>query len=132
MPPSPHATELQRARVLLVEDDDALRRALQLLLVGRGYEVRAYPSAAGLACDPEALRTQCLVADLVLGDSDALDLLTQLRGVGWTGHAVLISGHLTDEWRARALEIGFDAVLGKPIGETVLATVVARLVGSPT
>ena len=116
-----------RPRVLLVEDDDALRRSLQLLLVARGYDVRAYPNGDGLACDPEALRSACLVADLVYPGGDGLGLLQDLREVGWDGAAILISGHMTDEWAARARAIGFDAVLSKPIGETVLATWVARL-----
>ena len=98
------------------------------MLVGRGYEVRAYPDARGLASDAEALRAECLIADLMLGDGDALDLLHELREAGWDGGAILISGRLTDEWAARAREVGFDAVLPKPIGETVLAGWVARLV----
>ena len=52
-------------RILLVEDDDAVRRSLQLLLVAQGYDVRAYRSGKGLAEDPEALKAACLLADLI-------------------------------------------------------------------
>lgn len=116
-----------RPRVLLVEDDAAVRRSLQLLLVGQGYDVRAYSSAAGLAQDPEALRADCLVADLLIPDGNAVTLLSDLRGCGWKGPAVLISGHLTNEWAERALAHGYAAAFAKPIGDAVLTKCLARL-----
>lgn len=116
-----------RRRVLVVEDDAAVRRSLQLLLVAQGYDVRAYPSAAGLAQDPEALRADCLVADLMMPDGNAVTLLTDLRTSGWKGQAVLISGHLTNEWAERALAHGYAAAFAKPIGDSVLTKCLARL-----
>ena len=117
-----------RPRVLLVEDDPPVRRALQLLFQSQGYDVRAYRTGAGLSTDPEAMRAACLVADLIFPDGDALSLLRQLRGAGWAGPAVLISGHLTDKWAAQAIEGGYSAALAKPIAEHALLQCVARLV----
>lgn len=116
-----------RPRVLLVEDDAAVRRSLQLLLLGHGYDVRAYPSGAGLAQDPEALRAACLIADLVIQDGNAVTLLSELRDAGWKGPAILISGHLTNEWTERALAHGYAAAFAKPIGDAVLTKCLARL-----
>lgn len=117
----------KRVRILLVEDDDAVRRGLQLLLVSHGYDVRAYASAEGLALDPEALRADCLVADLLIPGGDALGLIHELGEAGWSGAAVLISGHLTDEWATLARRKGYDAVLAKPIVETRLVNCIAGL-----
>jgi two-component system, LuxR family, response regulator FixJ len=114
-------------RVLLVEDDGAVRRALQLLLRAEGYDVRAYPSAVGLWHDPEALRSDCLVADLVMPDKDAIELLTAMRAAGWEGQAILISGYLTADRERKAREAGYTKVLPKPIGDTVLTKAVAEL-----
>ena len=116
-----------RPRVLLVEDDAAVRRSLQLLLSGHGYDVRAYPSGVGLAQDPEALRAGCLIADLVIPDGNAVTLLGELRDAGWKGPAILISGHLTNEWTERALAHGYAAAFAKPIGDSVLTKCLARL-----
>ena len=129
---NPSADDPNRRRVLLVEDDAAVRRSLQLLLVGQGYDVRAYPSAAGLAQDPEALRADCLVADLVIPDGNAVTLLSDLRTSGWNGPAVLISGHLTNEWAERALAHGYAAAFAKPIGDAVLTKCLARLMPATT
>lgn len=121
-----------RARILLVEDDDAVRRSLQLLLTSRGYDVRAYRTGEGLAKEPEALSAACLVADLMMPEGDALQLLHGLRAAGWKGPSVLISGHLTDEWASQAEAAGYDAVLPKPIGESVLVGWIARLLDRST
>src|SRR3954466_4862503 len=75
----------RRGKIVIVEDDARVRRSLQLLLTGQGFEVRAYPSARGLGSDPEAPKSDCLVADLIMPDSDGLALLRQLRHAGWTG-----------------------------------------------
>ena len=127
MPPPTPTAPPARSRILLVEDDDSVRRSLQLLLISQGYDVRAYRTGTGLAADPEAIKAVCLVADLIMPESDALQLLHDLRGAGWSGPAILISGHLTDEWASQAKAAGYAAVLPKPIGETVLVGWIARL-----
>jgi two-component system, LuxR family, response regulator FixJ len=119
------AKSLVTSRILLVEDDTAVRRALQLLLRAQGYDVRAYPSAVGLASDPEALRADCLVADLVMPGKDAIELLTRMRAAGWSGPAILISGYLTPEAEEAARAIGFAQILAKPIADTALTRAVA-------
>jgi two-component system response regulator FixJ len=121
----------RRGRIVIVEDDAGVRRSLQLLLTGQGHEVRAYSSARGLASDPEALKSDCLVADLVMPDSDGLALLRQLRHAGWEGRAVLISGHLDESWKRRAQGEGFDAIFEKPLAESTLTDCIGKLIGSP-
>jgi FixJ family two-component response regulator len=128
MPSNPQSSPT----ILLVEDDDAVRRSLQLLLSGHGYRVRSYPAAVGLAQDPAALGCGCVVADLIMPQTDALQLLAELRAAGWIGKAILISGHLDQRWEQKAREAGYDAVLPKPISDSVLIRTVAGLLGQPT
>ena len=109
-----------RPCVLLVDDDDAVRRSLQLLLQSRGYAVRAYPSAVRLASDPAALECYCLLADLMMPQTDAVELLTELRAAGWNGRSILISGFLDDRREAAARAVGYEFVLAKPISQSVL------------
>jgi FixJ family two-component response regulator len=121
------AGSADRPRILLVEDDAAVRRSLQLLLSGHGYDVRAYARTAGLARETEALRADCLIADLVIPDGNAVTLITDLREAGWKGPAILISGHLTNEWIERALAQGYSAAFAKPIGDSVLIKCLERI-----
>ena len=101
---------------------------MQLLLQSHGFDVRAYGSPAGLAQLPEALTASCLVADLMLGDGDAIRLLHDLRDAGWKGRALLVSGKLNTDWIDRGIAQGFDAVLAKPVPERELVAAVDRLV----
>ncbi|MBW8784489.1 MAG: response regulator [Novosphingobium sp.] len=117
--------------MLLVEDDAAVRRSLQLLLSSDGYDVRAYPSAVGLANDPEALRAECLVADLIMPHKGALELLGELRAAGWGAPAILISGHLSEETRKLARTQGFDMILAKPIPDASLSKAIELLLQRP-
>jgi FixJ family two-component response regulator len=114
-------------RILLVDDDDAVRRSLQLLLRAHGFDVRAYASPIGLSRQQEALQSACLVADLVMPQQDALALLAELRMAGWTAPAILISGYLTDEWEGHARKAGFDRVLPKPIMDEDLTKAIVEL-----
>ena len=102
-------------RILLVEDDEGVRRSLQLLLEWNGFDVRAHAlmgSAIGLATLDEI---DLLVTDHFLMDGDGVSLLVRLRQAGWQGRAVLISAQLSDELAERARDAGFHAVLDKPL-----------------
>lgn len=109
-------TELLPARpmLLLVEDDDGVRRGLQLLLSGQGYDVHAFSSARAALADLAIPAAKYLVADYALADSDGIVLLTTLQGRGWRGTAVLITAFASAELRAAAVTAGFAAMLDKP------------------
>jgi FixJ family two-component response regulator len=116
-----------RPSVLVVEDDDAVRRGLLLLLRSRGYEVKAHASAVGLARDGAALGCGCIVADLMMPQIDALQMLAEFHDAGWDGKAILISGFLDPRWEEKARAAGFDVVLPKPISDSVLVRTVEEL-----
>jgi FixJ family two-component response regulator len=128
--PLSEETVATRPKILLVEDNAPVRRALQLLLSANGYEVRSYGGSVGLEQDPEALASDCLIADLVLPDRNAIDLLASLRSHGWNGVSVLVSGHLTPELTSRAHKAGYDAVFAKPLQDAVLVKEIAWLLST--
>ncbi|WP_193378010.1 response regulator [Sphingomonas elodea] len=105
----------ERPSVLLVEDDDGVRRSTQLLLHGRGYLVRAHSVATASLADPASLRADYLVADYCLPDGDGIALLRDLHARGWRGHAVLMTGYPNPSLRAEAMAIGYAALLEKPL-----------------
>ena len=121
-----------RPCVLIVEDDAAVRRSLQLLLRGRGLDVRAHASARQALADPNTRTAACLVADLIMPEVDGVALLAALREDGWDGPAILVSGFLTPERIAAAERAGFAAVLKKPFADASLAEAVSRVLVWPT
>ena len=120
-----------RPQVLLVEDDHGVRRSLQLLLRGRGLDVRAYASGAALLADPRALSAACLVADYRMPEMSGFDVLRGLRDLGWKGRALLITGFPSAELVAQARQAGFGHVVEKPLVDSVLVEAVERMIRQP-
>ena len=116
-----------RPCVLIVEDDDAVRRSTELLLRSRGLDVRAHATAATALADPLTLGAVCLVADLKMPDVDGIELLQALRHRGWQGPAILISGFMTDALEEQARRIGYVEVLRKPVADNLLTTKVREV-----
>lgn len=103
-----------RPILLLVEDDDGVRRGLQLLLSGQGFDVHSFALARTALVDTALQNARYLVADYALADSNGLELITALRARGWHGRAVLITAFASPELRAAAPAAGFVAMLDKP------------------
>jgi CheY-like chemotaxis protein len=104
-----------RRTILLVDDDDAVRRSLQLLLHWRGYDVRSFAAAATIIADTRLDDSDVLIADYRLPDGDGFGVLRALRRNGWHGKAIMITAHASDVCRDAAAAAGFDAVLAKPL-----------------
>ena len=113
--PSPQPETDPRRRAVLVEDDEAVRRSLQLVLHARGYDVRSFASAGPLLDGFTAEGIDLLVTDYRLPDGDGLGVLRALRRSGWHGRAVLITAFPSDTLADSARACGFDAVLEKPL-----------------
>jgi len=114
------STQTRRQRILLSEDDPAVRRSIQLLLVSRGYDVRAYTSASALLSDPLAHSATGLIADYRMSDVDGITMLNRLRASGWRGAAILITGFNAGNLAERAADEGYHAVLEKPLKDRQL------------
>jgi FixJ family two-component response regulator len=116
-----------RPRVVLLEDDNGVRRSLQLLLQGRGFDVKAYAGAGPLLADPEFAEADCLVADYRLADTNGIAVLQSLRKHGWTKPAVLVTAFSSAEVVADAAAAGFSEIFEKPVKDHVLITALKRL-----
>lgn len=127
----PHRNQLEaaaRPRILLVEDDPAVRRSLQLMLHGKGYDVRSYASGVALLADPTVTDAACFVTDYRLPDLDGFELLRAMREGGWSGPSVLVTAFNSELLSERAEAAGFSAVVEKPLHERSLAEILNRVV----
>jgi FixJ family two-component response regulator len=116
MPETIQPAELpHRGTVLLVEDDRAVRRSLQLLLHSLGYKVMSYGSVAPLLGNSSAGEAALLIADYRLPDGDGIGVLQELRGAGWAGRSILITAYPSPDLSEKARSAGFDVVLEKPV-----------------
>ncbi len=103
------------ARVLVVEDDPQLARALAINLRARGYEVDLAPDGR-TALDLAARKHPAVVIlDLGLPDLDGVDVIRGLRGWTQVSIIVLSARHSSDE-KVTALDAGADDYVTKPFG----------------
>jgi two-component system KDP operon response regulator KdpE len=112
-----------RRRVLVVDDEPHILRALRVVLREAGYEV--VPADTGDAAVRAAAlqRPDAAIVDLLLPDGDGVEVTRALRA--WSEMPILVLSAVQDEdEKVRALEAGADDYVVKPFGPKEL---VARL-----
>ncbi|MET7293814.1 response regulator [Streptomyces griseoloalbus] len=102
-------------RVLVVDDDPAIVRALVINLKARSYEVDAAHDGAAALRTAAARHPDVVVLDLGLPDMDGVEVIRELRG--WTRVPILVlsARHASDE-KVLALDAGADDYVTKPFG----------------
>ena len=115
-------------KILLVDDDPAIRSSLQFSLELQGFDVEAFASGETVIAEPELAAAGCLILDYRLPGMDGLSLLGELRERGIVAPAVLITSNPTRLLRRRADEAGVSLV-EKPLLSDALTTTVRSLTG---
>ncbi|MFC4602271.1 response regulator [Rhodococcus kronopolitis] len=102
-------------RVLVIDDEPQILRALRINLTVRGYEVvTAATGAAALRAAAER-HPDVIVLDLGLPDLDGIEVLAGLRG--WSTAPVIVLSARTDSAdKVAALDAGADDYVTKPFG----------------
>ncbi|PRY42709.1 response regulator [Umezawaea tangerina] len=122
-------------RVLVVDDEPQIVRALRINLTARGYQVlTAHDGASALTAAADG-KPDVVVLDLGLPDLDGTDVIAGLRG--WTSVPIIVLSARTDSSdKVSALDAGADDYVTKPFGmDELLARLraaVRRSATSPT
>lgn len=117
------------ARVILVDDDPAVTRAIEFSFGLEGLQVSAFPDAAHLLDSPGLSEAGCLILDYQLPDMDGLHLLARLREDGVTAPAILITSNPKRVLRQQAAEAGAP-IIEKPLLSDALLDSVKRALGT--
>lgn len=108
----------------IVDDDDALRDSLGILLRFKNYEVVEFNSGVALlAADPPPA-LDCLILDLKMREMDGLDVLDACRARGLLMPVVVVSAFGDVSSTKRALKSGAFDFLEKPIHEEQMLRVI--------
>lgn len=116
-------------KILLVEDDDSLRPALERLLNAAGWRTLAYASAEALLADPAAGDAACVVCDLKLPAMSGFDFLAEWRAPGGKPPVILITAYDAPGLSEAAVRRGAAAYLAKPFRGTALLEAIDAVVG---
>ncbi|SEN36264.1 two-component system, OmpR family, KDP operon response regulator KdpE [Actinacidiphila rubida] len=114
-------------RVLVVDDEPQLVRALAINLRARSFEVDAAHDGAGALRAVAARQPDVVVLDLGLPDMDGVDVIRGLRG--WTRVPIIVlSARQASGEKVEALDAGADDYVTKPFGmDELLARVRAAV-----
>src|SRR4029077_10990449 len=116
----------------IVDDDEAVRDSLSLLLVTRGYTVRAFASAPEFLSAAPSLRPGCLIADIRMPEMDGLELQQRLIDEALPFPLIVITGHGDVPLAVRAMKVGAIDFIEKPFpAETIIKSAAAALARLP-
>ncbi|WP_009472989.1 response regulator [Rhodococcus sp. JVH1] len=102
-------------RILVVDDEPQLLRALSLTLQAQHYDVRTAPDAAQALTQVAAWYPDLVILDLDLPDLDGIDVIEGLRG--WNRVPIIALSERTDRRdEVNALDAGADDYITKPFG----------------
>jgi two-component system, OmpR family, KDP operon response regulator KdpE len=111
------------ARILVVDDERQILRALQTSLRGAGYEVETAETAETALAAAAMRPPDALIVDLVLPDGTGTEVVRELRT--WSSAPVIVLSAVGDEReKVAALDAGADDYVTKPVG---IDELIARL-----
>lgn len=116
---------VSRRRVLVVDDNVDGADMLAMLLEMLGYHaIVAYDGAEAL--DVVATAAPDLVfCDLTMPVMDGYEVARRLRGSGYAGKLIALTGHTSEDDRVRTLEAGFDVHAAKPLAPEAIDRLLA-------
>ena len=102
-------------RVLVVDDEPQILRALQTNLRGAGYDVATAATAADALSSAAMRPPDAVILDLVLPDGSGIEVCRELRS--WSSAPILVLSVVGDETeKVAALDAGADDYVQKPFG----------------
>jgi DNA-binding NtrC family response regulator len=120
------------AKILVVDDDTAMREMMALALSKEGYELSTADTSAAAEEALAESTFDLLVTDIYLGDGTGLDLLELIRRLQPTARVILVTAHGTVETAATAQRLGVFDYLAKPFRLEVLVERVRAALSSPS
>lgn len=120
---------MDKETVFVVDDDEAVRDGISLLLETAGFEVETYADAQAFLCAMAAgSRAGCVILDVHLPGMRGLDLQAEMNRLGLRHPIVFLSAHGDIPTTVRAIRAGAVDFLTKPVdGGLLVARVQAAM-----
>jgi DNA-binding NtrC family response regulator len=116
------------ARILIVDDDENIRKVLIAILEDKGYNIEAVGTAREAIRKTDKKFYNLALIDIRLPDMEGIDLLTKIRDTTPRMRKIIITGYPTLQNAVEAVNLGADAYIMKPFDvEKVLSTINEQL-----
>ena len=100
--------------VFVVDDDDAARDSLVMLLKSDGLTTRGFASAHDFLAQFDTALRGCVVTDLRMPSMDGIELIRELKAVGCLLPVIVITGHADVSRAVDAMKAGATDFIEKP------------------
>lgn len=116
--------------VAIVDDEEAIRKALSRLLRASGLEAESYANGQEFLDAAAEHRPDCVVLDLHMPGMSGLQVLRKLKAAGQRLSIVVITAHDEPETRERCIDAGACAYLRKPLEDRLLLNAISAAMRS--
>ena len=117
--------------VLVVDDDQRFAITLATALARRGYVAHVAHDAAAALATAATKQPDAAIVDLKLGADDGLALIEPLRRAHPRMRIVVLTGYASSATAVKAIKLGADDYLAKPVTAAAVAAVLERSVPAP-
>jgi two-component system response regulator FixJ len=114
--------------VHVVDDDEAVRDSLLILLRSAGFSVRAHACAKTFFADYRPEESGCILVDMRMPDATGKDVQERITRMMDAPPIIIITGHADIRTAVEAMKRGAIEFLEKPIDPTVLIDLVSKAV----
>ncbi|MEA2719571.1 MAG: two-component system, OmpR family, response regulator MprA [Candidatus Eremiobacteraeota bacterium] len=121
---------LPSSRVLVVDDERAIREMLEISLEHRGFEVRSTADGVAALAETRAWRPDAILLDVMLPKMDGITLLAELRRIT-EAPILMVSARNELADRVAGLERGADDYISKPFEMVELLARIDRSLSRP-
>lgn len=121
-------TESTESQVWIVDDEEAVRDSLAILLECDGFGVRSFARGEAFLAVAHEL-DGCLLLDLRMPEMDGFEVMEALKERDIRIPIVVVTGHGDALLERRALDAGAHAMLDKPLAEETLLTAIRSALG---
>lgn len=101
-------------RILVIDDEPAILRAMQLALTANGYETIVAATGTQGVAKASSTGLDLIVLDLGLPDIDGLEVIEQVRSMDARTPIIILSAQQELDTKIRALDLGADDFVEKP------------------
>jgi FixJ family two-component response regulator len=115
--------------IAIVDDDEAVREAVEELLMVSGLACHSFAGAASFLAARKSHRFGCLVTDIRMPGMTGTDLIEHLHDQGDDLPVIVLSSVLDQQVRAHALSLGVHSWFTKPVSDERLLGAIAAAIG---
>ncbi|WP_322097152.1 response regulator FixJ [Pelagibius sp. Alg239-R121] len=112
--------EMSKRKIYIVDDDEAVRDSLQILIESYDYETETFESGTAFLGAAEQIGSGCVLLDVRMPDIDGLEIQARLATSSPGLTVIIITGHGDVPMAVKAMKAGAFDFIEKPFTDDVL------------